>query len=101
MASIRDPKIYEAADMSLGLISACLLMIEICIRGDNSGALTICVCPVAVFRVTDAREMQLVRRDENLWVESWPCRVLSRRSREYLSGGSVEFSSFWSESWCL
>ena len=82
-------------------MSARLDVIEICIMGINSGALTICVCPVAVFRVTEAREMRLARRDENLWVESWPCRVLSSRLQEYLSGGSVDFSSFWSESWGL
>ena len=40
MVSIRDLR-YIAADMSFGPISARLLMIEICIRGDNSGAVTI------------------------------------------------------------
>ena len=46
------------------------------------------------------RDATIARRDENLGFKNG-LKVLSICSRIYLSGGSVEFSSFWSESWGL
>ena len=48
--------------------------------------------------------MQFARRDEHLGFQvgfKGLLRVLSTLSRVYLSGGSGEFSNFWSECWVL
>ena len=46
------------------------------------------------------RDATIARRDENLGVKNG-LKVLSTRSRVYLSGGSVEFDFICSESWVL
>ena len=55
---------------------------------------------MAIFRVADARQCNS-RGGTSICGLKMAFRVLSTRSRVYLSGGSGEFSSFWSESWVL
>ncbi len=70
------------------------------VRGFNFGAVTIWLCQMAIFRVADARQCNS-RGGTSICGLKMAFRVLSTRSRVYLSGGSGEFSSFWSESWVL
>ena len=69
-------------------------------KGANFGAVTICVCLVAMLKVADARLCNS-RGGTSVSGLKMALKVLSTRSRVYLSGGSVEFGFICSESWVL
>ena len=126
MASGMDPRLWSCWNEFKTHVGT-LICDQSCIMGINSGALTIRICPLAVFRVTDAREWDSRGGTRICGYKVGICRVLSRLwilqklmhwvvlsswsysiqllaiccSREYLSGGSIELRYFWSESWCL